>query len=198
MNGHDYLDGKRWADVTRTESYFCSELFRVIHADPARFLRILQRPIDLGLSGAGEWEVATEVCFYRDARKAFPHKPESNGYSPKRTFDLCMFGPTQVVIIEAKAQQEMPLAEAERAKQDAVDVASVLGLREPAKLVALVSSEYLENHCQNSREKPLHRFDTVLTWATLAVEYNSTIFGRADSIYQDNRNGAKRAIQPTV
>lgn len=184
---YEYLNGKQWADITRTESHFCSELYRIIHADPRRFLRLLQLNDNLGLTISGRWEVATEVCFYRDMRIEFPGGSHDHMYSPKRTFDMCLFGPSQVVILEAKAHQEMPFAEAQRARQDAKNLTLMLGLRNRATLVALVSSRYLENHNKYSRKKPLCSFDTVLTWAALAQEYQNRFFERADCIYKDNR-----------
>ena len=50
-----------------------------------------------------EIEIGYEVCFDRDYWDCFRegHSP----YSPKRTFDLCVFLPQDIIIIEAKVHE---------------------------------------------------------------------------------------------
>ena len=56
--GVSYLDGKRWADVTREERFFCQHLFTLAVKDPAYLLSCIEDhegnrlPIDI------QWEPA--------------------------------------------------------------------------------------------------------------------------------------------
>ncbi|MCB9163580.1 MAG: hypothetical protein H6592_03950 [Flavobacteriales bacterium] len=56
------------------------------------------------------WEVGLEVAFYRDYVHALGcdgehHIKKLEAFSQKRTFDLCLFGKEQLVVIEAKAHE---------------------------------------------------------------------------------------------
>src|SRR5882672_11412807 len=100
--GFTYLGGNNWSDITREERFFCAELYIKIKNSENAFVRWLNAQEKISISGEDcetEWETAFEVCFYRD----FPHKfrPEiPDKYSPKRTFDLCLFSEKNIIIIE--------------------------------------------------------------------------------------------------
>ena len=194
---HRYLNKFHWSEITRDERFFCSELYRVIYGSELGFVHWLEKKLSLGLNTSCGWEMATEVCFYRDFEMSFPGSVPSDMYSQKRTFDICLFGPDQVVIIEAKSHQEMPLAEAIAAERDADNVQHILGLHSRPATIALVSNEYKENHSRHSRAKPLCRFDGTITWGELAEEYDSYLFQRANSIYKDRRKSSKKDMQRT-
>ena len=102
--GFSYLDGRRWAEVTREERFFCQHLFSLLKTDSEnRLLSHINEQAGTTFQMDTEWEPAFEVCFYRDLRRI--RKPWKHYYSPKRTFDLCMFSEDAIVILEAKAQQ---------------------------------------------------------------------------------------------
>ena len=104
--GFSYLDGKRWAQVTREERFFCAHLFGLLDEDSEmqKMLSYINDRTGIALPRDVEWELAFEVCFYRDLRHLEKNKGEL--HSPKRTFDLCLFSEGAIVILEAKAQQD--------------------------------------------------------------------------------------------
>src|SRR5438046_1156373 len=112
--GFPYFNDKSWIDLTREERYFCAELFFYYKAEPKKIIEFLFNCSSI--KGAvtdedlnGEWELAYEVCFYRDVCWYLydEHKISFSQaeYSPKRTFDLCLFSEEKILIIEAKVQQ---------------------------------------------------------------------------------------------
>jgi len=104
--GFIYLDGKNWIDVTREERLFCSYLYWDIKKSVKDFVSWLSTISGLALRFDDTWEVGYEVCFYRDLQK-FRRKPlDLTRYSRKRTFDICLFSESTIVIIEAKVQSE--------------------------------------------------------------------------------------------
>lgn len=193
----EYLDKLNWTDITRDERFFCSELYRVVYGCELEFVHWLKKIISLDLNTSNDWTIVPEVCFYRDYEMHFPDSITSDMYSPKRTFDICLFGDEQVVIIEAKSHQEMPLAEARRIQNDAANVQCILKLRSRPTTVALVSDDYRDNHQLYSRKKPLSYFDGVITWGELENKYNNKIFWRANSIYKDGNKIANKGMQRT-
>ena len=70
---------------------------------PTTFLDYVNRAVGISLPLDAAWEPAYEACFYRDLwylkGRAGPL------FSPKRTFDLCLFSEQAILIVEAKAQQ---------------------------------------------------------------------------------------------
>lgn len=112
--GFDYLDKKNWIDITREERFFCAYLYFDIKKDVNNFINWLNentldpkyndKKIHLGLDVKQEWDVGFEVCFYRDYKHQNRESVQKD-YSPKRTFDLCLFSPDTIIIIEAKVQQ---------------------------------------------------------------------------------------------
>ena len=121
------LGGQPWAALSREERLFCAELFVAARAELPRFVRWLgAQPGMAGcpLDAALDWEIAYEVCFYRDLLFAAGQSVRQSRFSDKRTFDLCLFSPRDIVIIEAKAQgpfETKQNAEFARDKQDVLD-----------------------------------------------------------------------------
>jgi len=121
--GLDYLDGKSWGEITREERYFCSILYKDIRDEILENNDGGKSFVDWvnGLSGYKTippehfLDVGYETCFYRDILagrggiRKFNEKI-SNDYrkpfSEKRTFDLCLFMPKSMFVIEAKVQQD--------------------------------------------------------------------------------------------
>jgi len=176
--GFRYLDGKSWSQVTRDERYFCAHLFSLIRSGGAKtFVQRLNEAHECHLDDTQEWEIAYEVCFYRDLWQQ--HGQLWRLYSPKRTFDLCLFSDDAIVIIEAKACQQFSPEDLMSYDKDSSEVKK--RTEAGTVLVAgLASSLY-----DAPQEVRLHFDAAWLTWRELAEFYNhDTILLRADTVYE--------------
>jgi hypothetical protein len=176
--GFKYLEGNRWEQVTRDERFFCQQLYRRISSEPVEhFVRYISQRLNLALPTDGEWEVGYEVCFYRDLWQL--RGRQGKPYSPKRTFDLCLFNESAIVIIEAKAAVGFDHG------QNAVfvrDIAEVQRLTqvECVHLVGLCSSR-----CELDPESMALFEGKIIRWKDLADHYTGDeILKRADDIYE--------------
>ncbi|MDP2345547.1 MAG: hypothetical protein Q8O67_31680 [Deltaproteobacteria bacterium] len=146
------------------------------------------------LDPAANWELAFEACFYRDLW----HHRERKGrlYSPKRTFDLALFSDDVVVIIEAKAAEELDLRQVASFVADRDQVMKETGVAR-VLLVGLCSSRYkVPATLRASFDGP------ILTWAALAARYNDDpILARADFVFKQglgaghNVSGSRSGLQ---
>lgn len=187
-----YFDGKDWKEITRDERYFCCELYFEIRKAPNRFIKWLNKILVLELNKTEinqQWETAIEVCFYRDYVNNIGTCNTKNisktKYSPKRTFDLCIFSETHIIIIEAKAQQGFKRNQLESIKEEKKNLTSLI--KEGAKIkecpqiiiIGIVSSEY--------QPKPTTKklFSGMITWLELAEIYtkNNKIYLTANKLY---------------
>ena len=130
-------ENKKWSQITRDERYFCSELYHEFKNNPKELVKLInaKSKLDGRLMGS-DWELGYEVCFYRDLirynnlhsggksignLKFFSSiDAKKRSFPFKRTFDLCLFGETQIVVIEAKVHQgydTIQLKEFERDKE---------------------------------------------------------------------------------
>ncbi len=190
-----YLGNQRWADITREERLFCAELFQAIRGREGEFVAWLtNRPSmrHLALDPAEHWEVGYEVCFYRDLLFAAGTSARQCDFSPKRTFDLCLFSPTVVLVIEAKAQDAFDskqnedfqkdkravLAAIAEAGHDASDVRVVV--------VALAASRYFANVVKYGAERRVPEvFDGHFSWKELHESFaDHELFLRAEATYK--------------
>jgi hypothetical protein len=174
--GLSYLNGKSWAEVTREERFFCQHLFGLLkqHGTTA-FLEYVNRRVGLSLPLDAAWEPAYEACFYRDLR----HLNGRAGplFSPKRTFDLCLFSEEAIVIVEAKAQQNFEGEQLSSFTADRDQVRELTGVA--TYVVGLASSACPATPgCDQVFDGPL------LTWRDLAALYggDATLLG-ADAVY---------------
>jgi hypothetical protein len=110
MGNFAYLKNKSWSEITREERYFCAELFFQIKNIPQTFIQFLNSKFQQGFDDNKDWEIGYEVCFYRDylfsIYKQVKFEYKNQKYPQKRTFDLCLFSDTDIIIIEAKADQD--------------------------------------------------------------------------------------------
>jgi len=179
--GFQYLNGKRWSQVTRDERFFCQRLYEMINMEkPERFVAYLRDTHGLDVPAEGEWEAGFEVCFYRDFWQHRERKGEL--FSPKRTFDLCLFGEKAIIIIEAKAAVGFDEDQIESFARDIIEVAKLTKV-DNVKLVGLCSSKYeVEPEFESIFTGP------ILRWKYLAEKYgNDDILFRADDIYERQR-----------
>lgn len=177
--GFTYLKGRLWSQVTREERFFCQCLYQHINAEtPARFVEFLRSDHRLDVPAEGEWEAGFEVCFYRDLWQL--HGREGRLYSPKRTFDLCLFHERAIVIIEAKAAEGFDPGQNASFVRDIGEVARLTQINN-VKLVGLCSSKYV-----GERGRDAGFTGPILRWRDLAHHYGEDeILLRADEIYED-------------
>lgn len=190
--GFSYLDDRRWDQVTRDERFFCQRLYELVKADSAAgFAKRLSTALGLGLPDGGEWEIGYEVCFYRDLWQL--RDRQGKLYSPKRTFDLCLFGESAIVIIEAKAAGDFDPDQNDVFSRDAAAVREMTKV-ENVQLVGLCSSGYEMDDCAKATFG-----SRVIHWRELAEWYgNDTILQRADAVYAVSSPFASRGRNATV
>jgi hypothetical protein len=183
--GFTYLKDKNWKDITREERLFCAELYFSIKRNEKKFIKWLNEKAKLNLSPneiETEWEAGYEVCFYRDYIHEI--KTSKDEYPSKRTFDLCLFSPKNIVIIEAKAQQGFNQKQLNKIKNDKQLLKKLLKEKCPKiYMIALYSSKY------SPKQQTLDFFDGKFTWADLFKFFEQNpifIFKRANDIYKDN------------
>ncbi len=174
--GLSYLNGKSWTEVTREERFFCQHLFFLLKKHgTTTFLEYVNRKVGLSLAVDAAWEPAFEACFYRDLR----HLNGRTGplFSPKRTFDLCLFSEQAVLIIEAKAQQNFDGEQLSSFAADRDEVRALTGVA--TYVVGLASSACPATaDCDEVFDGPL------LTWRDLASLYSEDAsLRRADAVY---------------
>lgn len=179
--GFSYLNGKNWADITREERFFCAELYSVVKGKEGEFVKFLNSKAKLGLPEKdldAEWECGFEVCFYRD----FAHESKApNEYSPKRTFDLCLFSEKVILIIEAKVYMGFRTRQNTSFKEDLMQVKRMIkktGMRVPetVKLIALCSEKYWKN------TRLQGDFDAHISWSAIDSKYPNKSFKRAEEL----------------
>ena len=175
--GFSYLDGKFWAQVTREERFFCQHLFGLFARDKTRrILSYVNDKVGIALPRTTEWEPAYEVCFYRDL--AYLREERDEYFSPKRTFDLCLFSEDAIIILEAKAQQEFKADQMDGFEADREHVKKTTGVS-AVWLCGLVSSKYKPATSISAK------FDgRLLTWRDLAELYDDDeVLERANEVY---------------
>lgn len=202
----------KWLDVTREERLFCSHLYHDIRSggleqDFVRWLRDERfwqsKPAPDCLDASQDWEVAYEVCFYRDLLKSRDESARLKGFPPKRTFDLCLFSEKCIVIFEAKVhegfdtEQMSHLTTYRNEQQQDVDgdkqkVRNLVGTSSGPEVlaVALASSKYLEKRHKGSgdvlradRVDAVTSWKDVHEWARRSVVGYAGIYSTADGKY---------------
>jgi hypothetical protein len=176
--GFRYLKNNRWSQVTRDERFFCQRLYELVRRESAEaFVSYLNDNLSIDLTDRGEWEIGFEVCFYRDLW----HLKGRNGtlYSPKRTFDLCLFGENEIVIIEAKSAGGFDKDQNAVFEKDVAEVKKLTGIQSVI-LVGLCSSEYpVEEGLADTFQNRL------LRWKQLSEHYGGDkVLARADEVYE--------------
>ena len=175
--GFSYLDGKCWQEITREERFFCQHLYQLILSDtPAQFVKYIEKQCKINVECDDFFEVGYEVCFYRDLWQARGKAGEL--FSPKRTFDLCIFGEKSIIIIEAKAAENF---DASQNRSFLLDVAQVRTLTNVKNvlLIGLCSSK-----CNVDKDSENTFTGKILRWKNIASHYeNDIILQRADDLY---------------
>lgn len=154
--GFSYLGGKNWSEITRDERTFCADLYMVLQdEDKLRtFTNWLIQESNLGeIDTSNEIEIGFEVALLRDVlfdyelseKQKAANKIKIKG-ALKRTLDLAIFLPNDLIIIEAKAAESLTNKQMNDFIKDdkAINLLiSSLGRKCPnIHLVGLVSGEY--------------------------------------------------------
>lgn len=183
--GIPYLDDQPWSSWTRDERFFCSVLYSYAQGDAAALANWLIATTDLSGTSSTQWDLGYEVCFYRDYLWHRGGETAAAQDLPrKRTYDLCLFGDQDLVIIEAKVCEAFDPSQNREFEEDKSHIARMLGLAAPrVHSVALASSRYFEN----ARPTSVAWACGHLTWAHVADKYASQLLWQADMMY-----GAKR------
>lgn len=190
-----YFKNKTWAATSREERLFCAELFFVIRGREGEFVAWLNEREATGsrkLDPSQAWEVAFEACFYRDVLVAVGKPVRTSEFSDKRTFDLCLFSPTDIVVIEAKAQGGFESEQNGEFAKDRVNIPRVLAeagyVDSPphVSIVALASSVYFRNVVKYGATRSIPEvFDGHFSWREVHESFEShPAFERADVIYK--------------
>jgi len=180
--GLSYLDEMSWAEVTREERFFCQHLFGLLKEHgPTTFLDYVNCAVGISLPLDAAWEPAYEACFYRDLW--YLKGRTGPLFSPKRTFDLCLFSEQAILIVEAKAQQSFDGEQLSSFAADRDKVKELTGVT--TYVVGLASSACPTTiGCDDVFDGPL------LTWRDLASLYgeDATLL-RADAVYDPEQRG---------
>jgi len=178
----EYLNGKTWKEITREERYFCAELYRDICHNYIPFLQLL------GIDSQENFEVGYEVCFYRDLLKDYNIGVKGSDYSQKRTFDLVLFFPNEIYIIEAKAQQGFDgkqLKSFDKDKENIEEMFKSLNKVSSRKfkipkitMFAIISSKY------TPKDDTAKKFKKIITWKNIFEIYKNPVYMRANGIYE--------------
>ncbi|MEJ5207052.1 hypothetical protein [Denitratimonas sp. CY0512] len=198
-----YLEARAWDAWTRDERFFCSALYwGARQRSSAEFAKWTIEKCDLPISAEGGWDMGFEVVFYRDFLARKGKSAKLLGYSPKRTFDLCLFGEKSIIIIEAKADSAFDFNQVGSCRQDKIAIPKILkesfsdsAMDFPVYLVALISSAYKKNHETHGKtdcngDSTLSVFDGIVTWEEVSGFFQcdeeiQKLLLRADGIYKE-------------
>jgi hypothetical protein len=171
-----YFNGYSWKDLTREERFYCFILYKYAIENPNDFADWVVNSAKLKILKEKEWDVGIEVCLYRDYRWHKGRPVRNSDFSPKRTFDLCLFASRTIIIIEAKVFQPLDSKQNVIFKKDCSKIKQLLKMDDiKVFLVSLTSSKY--------SSKALSVFDGRLTWEEAYNKYEDNLFIQANDLY---------------
>ncbi len=193
----NYFNNKPWDDISREERFYCASLYFEVRDSKTEFAHWLidaveWSPLSTPVTKNGEWDVGYEVCFFRDlSKQRNANEPYHGSLSKsmlKRTFDLCLFSSSVIIVIEAKVQQGFKKNQIKSFDTDRAEIKKLTGGHIDVKYVALASKEYFDRHKRwSERNKPkssvLDVFDARLTWAKVYDKFKNPLYNRADGLY---------------
>jgi len=205
--GFDYLKNKNWRDISREERGFCIDLICQLRHNytESAFIAWLIKTGNLELRepfDGKRFEIGVEVCYYRDlifehefqTKTRFANKKSIRGLL-KRTFDLCIFLPHDIIIIEAKAAKGMTNHQISHFRKDKSAIETChqeLNLTiVKVHLIGHVAGEYAENpKSLISTKDGAKHFDGILTWEQIQNNSNSGYIlpPKLQSIYFETDN----------
>jgi hypothetical protein len=175
---------------------YCAVLWEQARECPDKFAHWLIDTANLQIDDrSGDWELGYEVVFYRDF---LWHKEgrsaRAENLPAKRTFDLCLFGERDLVIIEAKlcsrfeSKQNSEIADDRQKVSDLIVPASK---RPKIHLVGLACSDYWTNLNKHGSSETKNLFKNRIDWGQVSSEYDHPILRKADGMYQKEREHTK-------
>lgn len=178
----EYLQQKRWKDISRDERRFCADLvFQLEYNNTQRnFIDWIIKQNKLNIAEYDNFEIDFEVCFYRDFifDHELKHKANFSGKSAikgllKRTFDICIFLPNDIIIIEAKAAKGMTSSQMIEFKYDKLAIEACIQYFKLPKtnvyIIGLISSEYKTDTIKKLNEQ-FNYFDGIINWQEIENE----------------------------
>ncbi len=179
-----YFNGLSWKDLSRDERFYCFCLYQNAQDSPRQFAELVAEKAGLNIESTDDWDIAVEVCFYRDYLWHKGKPVHGSGFSPKRTFDLCLFSPNTIIIIEAKVDQPFDAEQNKVFAEDAKKIRKLLK-NETIKiyLVALASSKYFRADTNNGNGNSLLPFDGHISWSDMYQKYGNAILSQAENLY---------------
>lgn len=181
--GLKWLDGKRWADITRDERWFCMCLYqRIMRRGVSDFVAYLRDRHKATVDAGANWELAFEACFYRDVWQ-YQDRP-NDLYSPKRTFDLALMSDDMIIVLEAKAHGNFEGVQLELFREDETQIKRLTGIEE-VLMIGICSSS-----CPIP--EPVNQiFKAIVRWNELSTHFDGDEdLLRADAIYELHRSGS--------
>ena len=180
-----YLRGRAWTSWSREERLFCAVLYEHARRNPSDFARWIGEETGIPTQKEDGWDLGFEVCFYRDYLWQLGRSARAEDYSPKRTFDLCLFGEQSIVILEAKVFEAFQTTQLANFAEDAQALRDLLGQPDlQVWMVALASSTYFVNVEKYGSPDTLGIFHGRLTWQQIAARYPDPILGQVDYMYK--------------
>jgi hypothetical protein len=148
------------------------------------FLQLITQLNQLNLDYDVEWDVGVEVCFYRDYLWHKGEPVRGSRFSPKRTFDLCLFSQHSIVIIEAKVYQTFESEQNDTFAEDPEKIRLLLGDDSlQVHMIALASSKYFEADAKYGNGEGLRPFNGRLSWADVYRLYPDPLLLQANDLY---------------
>ncbi len=170
--GIPYFNGLSWNDLSREERFYCFILYQNAKGNPRQFAELVAEKAGLSIESTDEWDIGVEVCFYRDYLWHQGEHVHKSSFSPKRTFDLCLFSPDTIIVIEAKAYEPLDVEQNQTFKKDAKDIRDLLNDQNlKVYLIALASSKYFEAETKHDNGCALQVFDGHISWADTFDKY---------------------------
>ena len=193
---------RRWAEVTRTERFFVSQLANAISQNFEQFICFLAKETSLHIPESNDWEVSTDVHFFRDRKKYFDAFGWSHGCGQSydsTEFDLVLFSESLLLVFEAKAWSCYSTSQLCNLKTHRSKIEQLFEKRVKVLLIGIHSSRYSPSGCTT------HYFDGCVTWNALSRAYecdlpeHSRHFTRADRTYRnksdDNKNNLRMGYE---
>lgn len=187
-----YFNGLFWNDLTREERFYCFVLYLNARSDPPDFARWLSQSAHLDINLEGQWDLGVEVCLYRDFLWHNDEIIHKSDFSAKRTFDLCLFGSKDIIIIEAKVFEQFGAKQNAAFLQDSKKIPKLLHTTEvKVSLVALASSKYFVNLRKFGNGEVLKPFDGHISWAETYQKFGDKLLKQADDLYRSSTRKLK-------
>ncbi len=181
-----YLRDQPWSAWTREERYFCGVLYQHASRNTPDFAQWLISTAGLNsVEPDGSWDLGWEVCLARDVAWHRGESAKANSWSAKRTFDLCLFGERNIIIIEAKVCEIFKGQQHASFEGDAEMIAQIPGFSQLRVVhVALASSRYLLAARSEKRRNALKVFgQQTVSWQDAFQKYGDHRLSQADRLY---------------